>query len=125
MNVLILIALICSQFDYATAHARATTSGNCLIVVVTADWCQYCERPKRLLRKYPGIVNSNKRHTAIVDIDRQPKLAAKVLQGITGLPAVVRYCRRDGVWVRDVPTPEQVGEMLDWLESTPTLMEVK
>jgi len=92
---------------YATAHRQALETDRPLVVLVGADWCPHCVSMKgnvvpQLKRR--GLLR--KVAFAMVDSDRQPRLAGQLMQG-SSVPQLVMFWKGRRGWRRQRLTGEQ------------------
>lgn len=108
MTTLLLAAILHTQAttlpnnDYANAHKQSLSSGRPLVVLLGADWCPGCVQMKNSIMprvaKAGGLANVE---FAYVDMDRQPKLAARLTRG-GAIPQLIRYEKTKKGWKRDL-----------------------
>ena len=86
-----------SPHDYESAHAKAVKQGKPLAVFVTASWCPPCQRLKKNVipkLKADGVFDNVA--LAMVDVDKRPELARKLMGGKKSVPQFVIFHKRDG-----------------------------
>lgn len=88
------------QQDYSQAFESTLKTGRPLVVFVGADWCSACQEMKQStlpkLRK-TGILR--KVAFAVVNTDRQSRLAEKLMKGST-IPQLIMYRKTSKGWKR-------------------------
>jgi thiol:disulfide interchange protein len=89
---------VVDPLSYDAALERSTESGRPLVVFVTADWCTACQQMKKAtLGPLHQAGQLKGVEFAVVDFDRQRKLASRLVQG-GPIPQLVRYDREHGNW---------------------------
>ncbi|HIQ22263.1 MAG TPA: thioredoxin [Planctomycetes bacterium] len=92
--------LATSPESYAQAHQVSTTTGRPMLVMVSASWCTACRQmevevlPKLRRRGLFGRVVF-----AVVDVDKERKLAEKLIQG-GPIPQLILFRRSGRTWFR-------------------------
>lgn len=76
---------VISDIKIAEQHAQET--GNNLVLVFTADWCQYCKPLEKQLLDNMKDINEQGWIVCFVDYDSNKDIAKKY--GVTGLPTSV------------------------------------
>jgi thioredoxin-like negative regulator of GroEL len=86
--------------DYATAYHKAQTGNTPMVVLVTAEWCAPCQQMKRTTLKQM-LANNGFKHFlfAMVDVDKEPSLAAKLTEG-RPIPQFIVFERSGNSWSR-------------------------
>ncbi len=86
--------------EYEDALKKAQAEEKPLLILVGAKWCASCQIMKRdtiePMKKAGELDNIV---VTMVDKDKQPELAEKLMKGPT-LPQVVLFSNRTGVWKR-------------------------
>ena len=93
-------AVLAAFSPYATAHRQALEMDRPLVVLVGADWCPHCVSMKGTVvpqLQQKGLLG--KVAFAMVDSDRQPRLAGKLMQG-SSVPQLVMYWKSSKGWRR-------------------------
>jgi len=86
--------------DYPTALEASHESGRPLVILVGADWCPACERMKtNVLPEVQRTGGLRRVAFAMVNADREPQLAQKLMKG-NSIPQLVMYCKTDDGWKR-------------------------
>jgi len=123
MTTLLLAAILHTQAttlpnnDYTNAYKQALSSGRPLVVLLGAKWCPGCVQMKNSIMpqvaKAGGLVNVE---FAYVDMDRQPKLAARLTRG-GAIPQLIRYEKTKKGWRRGLligaHSPKRVTSFVD------------
>ena len=123
MTTLLLAAVLQTQTtalptnDYAAALKQSVSSGRPLVVLLGANWCPGCVQMKNSIMpqvaKAGGLKNVE---FAYVDMDRQPKLAARLTRG-GAIPQLIRYEKTKKGWKRDLlvgaHSPKRVTSFVD------------
>lgn len=112
-QLILLAALTAPPIPYAQAYEATVTTQQPLIVMVGASWCGPCHRLR-------AILSAQEKPWAYVDVDKEPKLARRLLRGSGAVPQL---------WVWRVRSlPQEAGRLLFWdpeptrnrMEWTPT-----
>lgn len=86
--------------DYATAYRRAQSGTKPLLVLVTAEWCAPCQMLKRTtLHEMLAQHGFKEFHFAMVDVDREPEIAAKLTEN-RPVPQFIVFERSGNTWNR-------------------------
>jgi thiol:disulfide interchange protein len=86
--------------DYATAYRLAQAGTKPMLVLVTADWCAPCQMLKRTtLQEMMAQHGFKDFHFAIVDVDHDPDLAAKLTEN-KPVPQFIVFERSGTTWNR-------------------------
>jgi thioredoxin-like negative regulator of GroEL len=92
------------QTDYATALKRSTAAGRPLVVLLGADWCPACVQMKgSILPRVAKAGGLKDIEFAYVDLDRDPKLAGRLIQA-NAIPQLIRFEKTEKGWQRDLLT---------------------
>ena len=86
--------------DYMAARNRAEKLSIPLVVLVGADWCQACQVMKN--KVLPEIAAEGWfRHAAYgtINVDKEPKLAAKLVKPGDAIPQLIFFYKKDGKWL--------------------------
>lgn len=86
--------------SYAEAHRVTTRTGKPMVVMVTASWCAPCQKMKKAVLpecQRKGLFEPVT--FAIVDLDRQKKLARQ-LTGGGSVPQLIMYRKSADGWKR-------------------------
>jgi thioredoxin-like negative regulator of GroEL len=88
------------NLSYAEAYYESEKTGNPLVVILTADWCQPCKTLKNTVLS-PMIKNGKLKNVSItyVDIEKEEELSAK-LRSNNSIPEIIVFKKRSGVWSR-------------------------
>lgn len=93
------ISLLSTQAQpYGEAHEASLASGRPLVVLVGTDWCPGCRRMKGDVMpqaEADGLLDNV--HFAIVDSDRQPTLARRLMRG-GSIPQLVVFHQTAEGW---------------------------
>ena len=90
----------CLPTDYATAYKHAQAGTKPMLVVVTAQWCAPCQMLKRTTLRDMMAQNGFKDfYFAMVDVDRDAGVAAKLTEG-RPVPQVIIFERNGTSWTR-------------------------
>ena len=84
---------------YEKAYNVAMKSGQPLIVVFGASWCAPCKKMKKDV--LVPLMESKKLAeylVAYVDVDKQPEIYKKLIDGKVSIPAVVVFRKKQGEW---------------------------
>ena len=102
--------------DFGQAYEVAKTQKMPMLVLLGADWCPGCQTMKNTT--IPQLQRTGKLRNlayAYVDIDRQPELAKKIMQGGT-VPQLILFVPDSAGWRRFQVTgavpPRQVESMI-------------
>lgn len=108
MTTLLLAAILHTQAttlpnnDYANAYEQSLASGRPLVVLLGADWCPGCVQMKNsILPKVAKAGGLDNVKFAYVDMDHQPKLAARLTRG-GAIPQLIRYEKTKKGWKREL-----------------------
>lgn len=85
---------------YKEAHAESVASGRPLLVLVGADWCPACRDMK--YSTMPRLQREGKLDKvayAIVDVDRESRLASQLMRS-SSIPQLVLYAPGSDGWHR-------------------------
>jgi thioredoxin-like negative regulator of GroEL len=102
-----LIVLPCALFSaetlsYEAAAKEAEAKRQPLLVLVGADWCPGCQTMKRSI--LPAVARRGglgKVSYAVIDTDREPQLAGRLMRG-TAIPQLIAFTRQaNGEWRRE------------------------
>lgn len=116
MNTLTLAAVIQASVvtfelqPYHDAYRNVTDNQRPFLVIIGAEWCHACQHLKR--KTVPQVARQGGFkgiEVAYVDLDRDAKMAQKLMQG-AGIPQIVRFQRKGKKWdverLRGAPTHE-------------------
>jgi thioredoxin-like negative regulator of GroEL len=82
------------------AYLEAKRSGKPLVVLVCADWCSPCVRMKRYVLPKVDPLLRQRVALAVVDYDRNSRLAERVVGDRRGIPQLIMYTPREIGWSR-------------------------
>jgi thioredoxin-like negative regulator of GroEL len=86
--------------SYKTAYRRAQDNHKPILVLVTAEWCAPCQMLKRTtLRDMMAKRGFKDFNFAMVDVDRDPEIAAKLTEG-RPVPQFIVFEHQDDSWIR-------------------------
>jgi thiol-disulfide isomerase/thioredoxin len=93
-------ALLSTGQTYAEAHKSATASGQPLVILVGADWCPACREMKHnVIPRVARDSELTKVSFTMVDIDRQERLAGRLMSG-ESIPQLIMFYRDGNEWKR-------------------------
>ncbi|HEY1065749.1 MAG TPA: thioredoxin family protein [Pirellulales bacterium] len=102
---------------YHTAYAEAKENGKPLVVLVGTDWCPGCVTMKNSVMPEAarrGILS--KANVAVVNADRQPELAQKLMRGAS-IPQLIVFTKTHEGWrrkqVTGATTVATIEEMIE------------
>lgn len=89
-----------AEHDYTLAYKRSIQEDKPLMVVVGADWCPACTQLKdSTLRTMQQSGELQEVNVAVVDRDRDPELARRLMKGENRIPQVIVYSKDpEGRW---------------------------
>ena len=83
-----------ADHDYTLAYKRSIQENKPLMVVVGADWCPACTQLKdstlQTMRQSGELEEVN---VAVVDRDRDPELARRLMKGENRIPQVIVFSK--------------------------------
>jgi thiol-disulfide isomerase/thioredoxin len=86
--------------DYVTAYRQAQAGNKPMLVLVTAEWCAPCQMLKRTtLQEMMAQHGFKDFHFAMVDVDLDPDLAAKLTEN-KPVPQFIIFERKGTTWNR-------------------------
>ncbi len=88
--------------NFPEAYRRSLDTGKPLVILVGASWCGPCMVMKNSV--LPDVTKAGGLkgvEFAYVDMDRQPKLAARLTRG-GAIPQLIRYEKTKKGWKRDL-----------------------
>lgn len=101
---------------YGEAYQKSQTEDRPLLVLVGADWCPGCRTMKQNV--LPRLTRSGKLEKvefAMVDADREPELARKLMRG-NSIPQLILFSRGADGWRRTQLTgarsDQEVGQFV-------------
>jgi len=111
MHWLLVLALATACPEYRAAYKKADANDTLLVVMLSADWCEACQRMKK--NEIPKVQDLiDKVGYAYIDVDEHEKLARELAGEGGGLPQVIAFWKVKGGWVRGRLTGFQNAKQL-------------
>lgn len=83
-----------SEYDYTLAYRQSIQEDKPLMVVVGADWCPACTQLKNsTIRSMEQSGDLKDVRLAVVDRDRDPELARRLMKGENRIPQIIVFSK--------------------------------
>ena len=101
-----------SEYDYTLAYRQSIQEDKPLMVVVGADWCPACTQLKNsTIRSMERSGDLKDVRLAVVDRDRDPELARRLMKGENRIPQIIVFSKDSaGRWQSDKLTGFQSAQ---------------